>query len=246
MGDPRECRVLHAPPVGSVAEVIERLTDIRDGVRDVAPGCGIGYFSDLYLTITERIRGCIDSGGFFADDRYLARLDVVFANRYFDALRIWAAGGAAPAAWRLLFEAPDNAEVTSLQLAGAGVNAHINLDLAVATVDTGRELGDAELDRGSRREDYDKVNDVFAETMHLLMGRLLDDDGTSGGEPSLFLVALCELMERIVETARRCAWNDARILWQYPRQSEEWAAKEQHMDAVATLVGRSVLWDLPG
>ncbi|HYH50397.1 MAG TPA: DUF5995 family protein [Acidimicrobiia bacterium] len=242
----RDCPVLRGGPVAGVPDVIDRLTAIRDGVRKVAPDCGVGYFSDLYLTITEGIQGHIESGGFFTDDEYLARLDVVFANRYFDALRMWAGGGRVPAAWGLLFEAPENGEITAIQLAGAGVNAHINFDLAVAAVETGREFGDADLDTGSRRHDYDRVNDVFAEQMHVLMGRLLDERAASSGEPSVFLVALCELMERIVETARRCAWADAGILWSYRRGSPEWATKERHMDAVATLVGRSVLWDLPG
>ena len=245
MAGPRTCPLLQAPPVRSVPEAIERLTGIRDAVRNSAPDCGIAYFSELYLTITEGIQDRIRSGAFFADDEYLARLDVVFANRYFDALRAWAGGGPAPHAWTLLFEAPDNGEITAVQLAGAGVNAHINFDLAVAVVETGKEMGDAELDGGSRREDYDKVNDVFAEKMHGLLSRLLEERAESGS-PSLFLAALCELMERIIETARRCAWKDAGILWECPRRSAEWAAKEQHMDAVATLVGRSLLWDLPG
>lgn len=245
MEDPRSCRVLQASPVGSVPEVIERLTEVRDSVRPVAPDCGIGYFSDLYLTITQGIWDHIQQRDFFADDEYLARLDVVFANRYLDALRTWAGGGRAPQAWTLLFEAADTGEITAVQLAGAGVNAHINLDLAVATVDTGREMGDAELDSGSRKADYDRVNDVFAEQMDVLLSRLLDERKTEG-RPPVFVTALCELMERIVETARRCAWKDAGLLWECPRRSEEWAAKEQQMDAVATLVGRSVLWDLPG
>lgn len=250
MAGARDCPVLQAGPVGSVPEVISRLSDIREEVGTVAPGCGIGYFSELYLTITEGIQAHLRSGEFFADDEYLARLDVLFANRYLDALRSWAGdgGGPVPAAWALLFDAPANGEITALQLAGAGVNAHINFDLAVATVEAGRAMGDAALDSGGRREDYDKVNDVFAEQMHRLVRRLLDEEAAAGGggEPSVFLGALCELMERIVETARRCAWNDAAILWEHRRDSEGWAAKERQMDAVATLVGRSLLWDLPG
>lgn len=242
----RRCPVLRAGPVASLTEVVSRLTEIRDSVAAVAPECGVARFSDLYLTITGRIRDHVRTGGFFADDRYLARLDVVFANRYFDALRAWAgpagnAAGAVPACWRLLFESPDDGEITAFQLAAAGVNAHINLDLAVAVVDTGREVGDADLGAGGRHDDYLKVNDVFAEEMGTLLDRFVDDPPGRPGHP-----VLGRLITAVVAVARRHAWEDAEALWPVPRRSEAWTAREARMDAVACWFGRRVLADLPG
>jgi hypothetical protein len=228
--------------VTSLVEVIDRLTEVRDGTAKLTPECGIAQFSDLYLTITQAIWDHIRTGGFFADNGYLARLDVMFANRYFDALRAWAAGERTPLAWEVLFETANDAKVTAIQLAGAGVNAHINFDLAVATVDTGRELGDAGLD--SRWGDYAKVNDVFAERMDLLLRELLEARAAESGE-SERLSALGRLMARIVATARHFAWEDAGELWPVPRSSSAWDAKELQMDAVAYLVGRGLLIDLP-
>jgi hypothetical protein len=245
MADPRECPALRAGAATSMVEVIDRLTEIRACTGKVAPECGIAHFSDLYLTITRRIWDHIEKGGFFADDGYLARLDVVFANRYLDALRAWAGGERTPRAWGVLFEVPSNGEITAIQLAGAGVNAHINFDLAVATVDTGREMGDADLDTGTRREDYAKVNDVFAERMDALLRHLLEERAAQGQEPER-LSAVGRLMTRIVATARHFAWEDAKDLWPLPRRSEAWDTKEQNMDAVAYLVGRGLLVDLPG
>ena len=245
MADPRDCPVLRAGPVASVAEVIDRLTEVRDSTAKIAPECGIAEFSDLYLTITQSIQGHIQAGDLFADNGYLARLDTVFANRYFDALRAWAEGGRPPAVWQLLFQAANDGEVTAIQLAGAGVNAHINLDLAVATVDTGREMGDAELDSGSRKADYGKVNDVFAEQMDVLLAHLLVRR-LAQGQPAEPHSALARLMARIVTAARHFAWEDAKDLWPLPRHSKEWQAKEHHMDAVACLIGRGLLVDLPG
>jgi len=244
MADARDCPALRAGAVAGMAEVIDRLTEIRDGTGKVAPEGGITHFSDLYLTITQRIWDHVQAGGFFADAQYLARLDVVFANRYFDALRAWAGGQPAPRAWRVLFETPDDGEVTAIQLAGAGVNAHINFDLAVATVDTGREVGDPELD--ARRDDYARVNDVFAERMDALLRELLDGRAAQATAGPDRLSALGRLMTRIVATARHFAWEDAKELWSLPRHSEAWDAKEQSMDAVAYLVGRGLLIDLPG
>ena len=245
MADPRDCPALRAGSATTVVEVIERLTEIRDCTGKVAPGCGIAQFSELYLTITQRIWEHIQAGGFFADNEYLARLDVTFANRYFDALRAWADGRRTPRCWRVLFEVPSDGEITAVQLAGAGVNAHVNFDLAVATVDTAREMGDADLDTGTRREDYAKVNDVFAERMETLLRDLLEARAAKG-EESERLSAPGRLMTRIVTAARQFAWEDAAELWSLPRRSEAWEMKEEHMDAVAYLVGCSLLIDLPG
>ena len=247
MTDPRECPALRAGPVTSVVEVIDRLTEIRDWTAEVAPTCGIAEFSDLYLTITQGIRDRIEQGDFFADNGYLTRLDVSFANRYFDALRAWAAEERTPRSWRVLFEAPDDGELMAIQLAGAGVNAHINFDLAVATVDTGRAMGDGALDTGTRREDYARVNDVFAERMDALLRNVFEAQALSGQDSqSGRLPALGRLMTRVVTAARQFAWEDAEELWPLPRRSDDWDAKESSMDTVAYLVGRGLLIDLPG
>ncbi|MEW6477093.1 MAG: DUF5995 family protein [Actinomycetota bacterium] len=243
MGNLRDCPALRAEAATSVAEVVERLREIRDGAEQASAGCGIAQFSELYLTITQSIAEHIRAGSFFADDAYLGRLDVAFGNRYFDALRAWATGGRAPRSWELLFEAPNNGEITALQLAGAGVNAHINFDLAVATVDTGREMGDAEL--AGRWDDYARINDVFAQNMDALLNRFLEDRAAAGEDPEP-LSARGRLMTRIVAAARQFAWEDAEVLWALPRRSEAWESKERHMDAVASLIGRGVLVDLPG
>ena len=243
MADPRDCPVLRADPVHSVAEVIGRLTEIRDGTARLAPKCGITHFSDLYLTITGTIDGHIRKGGFFADGEYLARLDVVFANRYFDALRAWAGGGTPPKCWKLLFDLPDDGEITALQLAAGGVNAHINLDLAVTVVDTGREMGDPGLD--VREADYTKVNDVFAEDMDALLQQFLEEHAQSD-EKTDRLKFVGALMTRMVALSRHHAWNDAGTLWPLPRGSAEWAAREELLDEVAYRAGCLVLADLPG
>jgi hypothetical protein len=245
MADPRDCVALRAGAVTSVAEAIDRLTEVRDATGKVAPECGIAQFSDLYLKITQSIQAHLRSGTFFADNEYLARLDVAFANRYFAALRAWSSGGTPPDVWRILFDLPNDGEITAIQLAGAGVNAHINLDLAVAVVDTGREMGDTALNTASRHDDYTKVNDVFAEEMDTLLRNLVEHRAARG-ENTAALSVLGRMMTGIVAIARRHAWEDAEGLWPLPRRSEGWKAREHHMDAVACRLGPRLLVDLPG
>src|SRR5204863_5258415 len=116
--------------------------------------------------------------------------------------------GATPEVWRMLFDLPAGREITAVQLAGAGVNAHINLDLAVAVVDTGRAMGDPALDTGSRRSDYTKVNDVFAEEMDVLLGEFVDHRA-AGGQTAVHQSAVGRLLTAVVAVARRHAWEDA-------------------------------------
>lgn len=242
MADPRDCPALVAEPVSSVAEVVARLTEIRDCTRKVAPGGGITQFSGLYLTITENIQEKIKAKSFFDDDAYLARLDVVFANRFFDALRAWAGGGAPPRVWEMLFDCPADGERSPFQLAGAGVNAHINFDLAVAVVDTGREMGDQGLT--GREADYVKINEVFAQEMDTLLSRLRDG-GEGVDEDPRRLSVLGQIMTRVVRAARGFAWADAEKLWLIDRKSSEWIAKERDMDGVACFVGGGILINFP-
>jgi hypothetical protein len=250
MDDPRDCAVLELGAVTTIPEVIERLTRIRDEIREVAPDCGIGDFSDLYRTITQSVQRHIQERTFFVDDAYLACLDVLFANRYFEALRAWATGGTPPKAWQVLFDAPSDGTLSALRRAGMGVNAHINLDLAVATVEAGREMGDVELDHGvspegfvpvSRREDYLKVNRIFEEHMDELLNRLLEETD----DDPVHLSFVGWLSTGAVSVARDFAWGDALDLWPLPRRSVEWTEKEAAMDDEACTYGKRLLIDLP-
>jgi hypothetical protein len=54
------------------------------------------------------------------------------------------------------------------------------------------------------------------------------------------------MLTAVVAIARRHAWEDAEELWPMPRHSEDWTAKEHHMDAVACWLGQRLLVDLPG
>src|SRR5438477_10557502 len=85
----------------SIEEVVEIMTILEGALPDRD---GLWWFNHLYLRVTLAVRGAMTTTT-FRDRSFLERLDVVFANLYFDAI---AAGdsnpGAAPSAWRPLFE----------------------------------------------------------------------------------------------------------------------------------------------
>lgn len=213
MGDTGPGSVLSAGPVDTIPEVITRLEDIRAFAETSQPlreRDGVASFTCLYEIITRNVFEKVGQG-FFPDDEFLDRLDVAFANRYLDALRAHHTGsGSVPKSWKVLFERRSESGVTPLQFAVAGVNAHINFDLAPAVVATCEEL-DRKPTTGEQKPAYDRVNDIFAEEMgkirEHLQGRLLDwIDAELGRADDI-------VGEWSIEAARAHAWSVALMLW---------------------------------
>jgi hypothetical protein len=141
-------------PIDAVAARMEEIAaplDVSDGVA---------RFNELYLAVTRAV--AVDTGAdTFEAPGFISRLDVVFADLYFAAVDDSVAGRALPKAWAPLFEQRHAKRVAPLQFAIAGMNAHINHDLALALVSTSRKLG-FELDRGTpQHRDYVSVDAVL-------------------------------------------------------------------------------------
>lgn len=64
---------------GAVAAVIERMTKIRDGLE---PCDGVACFNRMYLQVAELVGQNLVEG-FFEDNTFIERLDVIFAELYF-------------------------------------------------------------------------------------------------------------------------------------------------------------------
>ena len=117
----------------------------------------LGYFAALYRKVTRAVKAGIADGS-FADGPRMERLDVIFANRYLDALeRYHSERESTPHAWRLAFETAEQWWPIVLQHLLLGMNAHINMDLgiaAVACVPPGALTG--------VKSDFFKINGILA------------------------------------------------------------------------------------
>ena len=102
---------------------------------------GLKWFNRLYTQVTQAVADRVAAPGGFADPVWFAKLDVEFAKLYFHALGQSISLTDPPESWQVLFEARDSAPVARVQFALAGINAHINRDLAVAIVNTCLETG---------------------------------------------------------------------------------------------------------
>ena len=198
-----------------------------------APDDGVRYFNQLYTDVTRAVaqRVATDS---FEDKPFMVALDVEFAGLYLDAAR---SPATAPRAWQVLF-ARRTARLEPLRFALAGMNAHINRDLAVALEATCTRLGGSLVRDSSRFRDFTAINDVlealmarakielFSKTDHLV------DDA---------LGSVGDLLENwSISTARDTAWTYGSILHRLgPGLARD--AVLTSIDRTAGLIGRLLL-----
>jgi hypothetical protein len=122
---------------------------------------GVRRFNELYLAVTVEVARVEAETETFEDPAFTARLDVIFADLYFAAVDDDRAGRAVSKAWAPLFEKRATPGIAPLQFAIAGMNAHINHDLALALVATCKEFG-VGLDRDTpQHRDYLLVNGIL-------------------------------------------------------------------------------------
>ena len=141
-------------PADTIDEVVERLTEIVEWSR--AANSRLGYFAALYRKVTVKVREGIADGFFDEGDR-MERLDVIFANRYLEAFEDHREGRPTTDAWTYAFRVADQWWPIVLQHLLLGMNAHINLDLGIASART-VPAGDLHRLQG----DFVKINQILA------------------------------------------------------------------------------------
>jgi hypothetical protein len=151
-------------PAQNIDEVIARLTDIIDISRQEPSR--LGYFAALYRKVTISVKEGIQAGRFENGAR-MERLDVNFANRYLEAYELQRKGEVPTASWQVSFEAAGHRRPLILQHLLLGINAHINLDLGIAAVETSH--GDQ---LASLKHDFDLINRLLAELVQPVQDKI--------------------------------------------------------------------------
>lgn len=228
---------MHSNEGGGLSEidgVVERLGVIIDGAR--AGGSRMGFFPAVYLQMTLAVRQGIQDGA-FDDGPRMSAFDAAFAARYFDALALWQAGDQTTRSWKVAFGTAERADRLVLQNLLVAMNAHINLDLAVAAaeVNPGGDIG-------LFQADFNRINDV----LETLLDRV--EDTVARFSPLLGVLDRVggrhedELLSFSFGQARTQAWRQAVILSHLdggPRQDAV-----ELLDRKVELLGRII--DAPG
>lgn len=215
----------------SLEGVLSALDDEIDAARRQASPDG--YFPCLYRRVTEKVAEGI-AEDFFDDAGRMARLDRVFAERYLDARRALRAGRPPTRSWHAAFSAAQQWRPAIVQHLLLGINAHINLDLGIATAATAPpdELS-------SMRRDFDRINEI----LHAIVAEVMRDIG--GVSPWIGLLDAVggrtddEVVRFSITVARTQAWRFATEL--APLPADQRAAPIRAKDARVAALARRVL-----
>ncbi len=217
----------------TIADVIARMQAV-DALLPVNDG--LKWFNRLYLMVTQQV-DLHPPGGAWQSPVWLTRLDVVFAGLYFGAVAGFLGGGSVPSAWSALFEARYRTGIDRIQFALAGMNAHINHDLALALLATDAELNVIPAPDSPEFADYQSVNDLLKTVMPSVLtmlatdtlGVLAEDTGKIGR-----LLAFWDIC-----SARNLAWDFANHLRDLTGLTRDAAISAQ--DATTGALGRAIL-----
>ncbi|MET8700823.1 DUF5995 family protein [Kitasatospora sp. NPDC004723] len=223
-----------AKPAQSVDEVIERMRAIK---ARLDPRDGVACFDRMYLRVTELVGERL-TAGYFQDQAFIERLDVVFANLYFDAVEADEAGRPVNPAWQPLFEARGHRKVWPVQFAFAGMNAHINHDLALAVVLTCIERRTTP-ETPPVHADYLKVNELLAQVeaeVRASFEAQIIGVATEQAEPLKHIVASFSIAR-----ARDAAWATTQTLWHQRNIRPMYDATLAAVTASTALAGRMLV-----
>jgi len=203
---------------------------------------GLKWFNWLYLEVTDAVSARVAAGG-FTDPSWLAGLDVQFAALYFGALAAHLSGQPVAECWQTVFERRNQPAIARIQFALAGINAHINHDLAQALVGTDA-VRQVEPRHGTAQyNDYTALNSTLdslietaKQTLHV---RLL-------GDP---LPPVSHLEDTIagwkVSAAREQAWINSEVLWTLRAVPQLSGGFMNTLDGLTTVAGKALLVPVP-
>ena len=215
------------------------LADLKKDGRD-----GVVCFNHLYRVITAEINKEIHNGGFFHDNKFLTQFDVIFADRYLDAIRRYtdpAKYGPPPECWRILFKYREDREISPMQFAICGITCHVWMDLPFAVVQACKAMGES-LDEYTHR-DFQKINYIFHKKIPALRA-YFEDPFERRFDRSIVKRLANNVCDFIVVQSRDLAWHHANELWAAwdPPNNDELARKKNDLDNQASHIVRIVLW----
>lgn len=215
----------------TIDEIIEQMNDVID--RCIREKSKLGYFAVLYRDVTVQVRSKIQEGNYFEDNARMEYLDVVFANRYLDAIHEYWNGGKPSKSWLVAFEATKSSSPMILQHLLLGMNAHINLDLGIATA----QFAPSNL-LPAIKKDFQKIMDLLSGMIEEVEERIekvspsfrwIDKVGGKTDE---------KIAGFVINKARDLAWETAeKLAVQSPEQVKK---NTKENDEIVALVAKGI------
>lgn len=216
------------------ATTIDEVIQLLDEIIEISKleQSAIGLFTMLYREVTVRIKEGIENGSFQNGER-MEKLDVIFANRYLKAYYQYKAKEKPSECWEFSFKQAETFWPIVVQHLLLGINAHVNLDLGIASaqVSTIENIGDL-------KSDFDQINTILSNLVEHVEKCLIKIWPT--------LTIILKLTGKIdnffidfsMETARDGAWKFANEFVALPENQRE--ACIQLRDEKITKIARLV------
>jgi hypothetical protein len=223
--------------VSAIPSSIEDVISVMRKIDSLLPSSdGLKWFNLLYLNVTEEVRNKPPQNG-WKDSAWLNRLDVIFARLYFFAIASSLSDQPISKSWQALFEARARRGINRIQFALAGMNAHINRDLAVALLEIQGQMQQGFAKTTPEHQDYEEVNNLLEAVLPSaltflatgLLGEIVQDTGKIGQ-----LLAIWN-----VRAARDMAWDFAEHVLSLPASAWPFAFDAQ--DQFTGVLGRGLL-----
>lgn len=228
--------------IAGTPSTIEDAIDVMEEIdRTLTSDDGLKWFNLLYLLVTREVLAHPPLGG-WQHPAWIARLDVIFANLYFTAIRNLASPNSIPRSWAALFEARRRPGIDRIQFALAGMNAHINHDLPFALEQTNDQLH-VDPDHGSpEHQDFEQVNSLLEAVLPRaleflatgILGEIAQDSGKIGRMLAIWNV----------RKARDTSWDNSNILEHLESLPLLQRKFVTALDRVTGLAGRGLLLPL--
>ncbi len=151
------------PDLESLESVIRAMEELEE-LLEQEDFDSMKPFLQAYLKITREVKKEKQRGG-FDHPKALEKLDIRFAQLYFNAVRKYIKEGEKKSPWNTYFnyiERDDSRPLIELVL---GINAHINSDLAQALHETGY----------SHTEDFKKVDEILLRSLFPVLARVASE-----------------------------------------------------------------------
>jgi len=193
----------NSQPAKTIDQVIEQLEALIENC--IATNDRLGYFAALYHKVTVRVKDGIIKKE-FEDGARMEQLDVIFANRFLEAVYQFRNKKQPSNCWLTAFQATKRRGPLVLQHLLLGMNAHINYDLGVAAVETAGTQ-----DIHTIRSDFNSINTIIGSLIFEVLTEinrvspLLSLFGLHATNPSI-------LIQFSITNARDGAWSFAEDL----------------------------------
>ena len=225
-------------PPHQLPDVAAVVAALRGLDAELGAGDGVWHFNRMYLQVTELVEQRLHEG-YFTDDEFMERLDIVFAHLYLDTVQLGREQPEAtlPQCWAPVF-ACRGLPLAPIQFAIAGMNAHINHDLPVAVVRTCAQLGVDPRSPGVRA-DYDKVSLLLAQVHEQVRQSFLDGIALEVDRRLTPLLTLVGSWS--ISRARDAAWVNSEVLWHLRRSGDLQEEFRVNLCRTVGLAGRTLL-----